>query len=62
MLEQSTQIVIRITNKVSGAKFNGALNIPFTAIASNTNISLNPVSVMLVQDGEARITITPVKK
>ncbi|MBO7504635.1 hypothetical protein J6T66_00190 [bacterium] len=50
MLEQSTQIVIRITNKVSGAKFNGALNIPFTAIASNTNVSLNPVSVMLVKD------------
>jgi hypothetical protein len=37
------------------------LNIPFTAIASNTNVSLNPVSVMLVQDGEAKITITPVK-
>ena len=62
MLEQSTQIVIRITNKVSWAKYNGALNIPFTAIASNTNISLNPVSVMLVQDWEARVTITPVKK
>ena len=62
MLEQSTQIVIRITNKVSWAKFNGALNIPFTAIASNTNVSLNPVSVMLVKDWEARITITPVKK
>ena len=62
MLEQSTQIVIRITNKVSWAKFNWALNIPFTAIASNTNVSLNPVSVMLVQDGEARVTITPMKK
>ena len=62
MPEQSTQIVIRVTNKVSWAKYNGALNIPFTAIASNTNISLNPVSVMLVKDGEARITITPVKK
>ena len=62
MLEQSTQIVIRVTNKVSWAKFNWALNIPFTAIASNTNVSLNPVSVMLVKDGEARITITPVKK
>ena len=62
MIEQSTQIVIRISNKVSWAKFNGALSIPFTAIASNTNVSLNPVSVMLVQDGEARITITPVKK
>ncbi len=62
MLEQSTQIVIRITNKVSWAKYNWALNIPFTAIASNTNISLNPVSVMLVQDGEARVTITPMKK
>jgi hypothetical protein len=62
MLEQSTQITIRITNKVSWAKYNGALNIPFTAIASNTNISLNPVSVMLVQDWEARVTITPVKK
>ena len=61
MLEQSTQITIRITNKVSWAKFNGALNIPITAIASNTNVSLNPVSVMLVQDGEAKITITPVK-
>ena len=59
--EQSTQIIIRITNKVSWAKFNGALNIPITAIASNTNVSLNPVSVMLVQDGEAKITITPVK-
>ena len=62
MLEQSTQIVIRVTNKVSWAKFNGALNIPFTVIASNTNVSLNPVSVMLVKDWEARITITPVKK
>ena len=62
MLEQATQITIRITNKVSWAKFNGALSIPFTAIASNTNVSLNPVSVMLVQDGEAKITITPVKK
>jgi hypothetical protein len=61
MLEQSTQITIRITNKVSWAKFNGALNIPITAIASNTNVSLNPVSVMLVQDGEAKITITPNK-
>lgn len=49
-------------NKVSWAKYNGALNIPFTAIASNTNVSLNPVSVMLVQNGEAKITITPVKK
>ena len=62
MLEQSTQIVIRVTNKVSWAKFNWALNIPFTAIASNTNVSLNPVSVMLVKDWEARITITPIKK
>jgi hypothetical protein len=61
MLEQATQITIRITNKVSWAKYNGALNIPITAIASNTNVSLNPVSVMLVQDGEAKITITPVK-
>ena len=42
-------------------KYNGALNIPFTAIASNTNVSLNPVSIMLVQDGEAKITITPVR-
>jgi len=62
MLEQATQITIRITNKVSWAKYNGALNIPITAIASNTNVSLNPVSVMLVQDGEAKITITPAKK
>lgn len=62
MLEQSTQIVIRVTNKVSWAKFNWALSIPFTVIASNTNVSLNPVSVMLVQDGEARVTITPMKK
>ena len=62
MLEEATQIIIRITNKVSWAKFNGALNIPFTAIASNTNVSMNPVSVMLVQDWEAKITITPVKK
>ena len=61
-LENSTQIVIRITNKVSWAKYNGALNIPITAIASNTNISMNPVSVMLVQDWEAKIVITPVKK
>lgn len=62
MVEQSTQITVRITNKVSWAKFNGALNIPITAIASNTNVSLNPVSVMLVQDWEAKITITPSKK
>lgn len=62
MLERSTQITIRVTNKVSWAKYNGTLNIPFTAIASNTNISLNPVSVMLVQNGEAKITITPLKK
>ena len=61
MLERSTQITIRITNKTSWVKYNWALNIPFTAIASNTNISLNPVSVMLVQDGEAKITITPMK-
>ena len=61
MIERSTQITIRVTNKVSWAKYNWALNIPFTAVASNTNISLNPVSVMLVQDGEAKITITPVK-
>lgn len=62
MLERSTQITIRVTNKVSWAKYNGTLNIPFTAIASNTNVSLNPVSVMLVQDGEAKINITPLKK
>ena len=61
MIERSTQITIRVTNKVSWAKYNGALNIPITAIASNTNVSLNPVSVMLVQDGEAKITITPAK-
>ena len=61
MIERSTQITIRVTNKVSWAKYNGALNIPITAIASNTNVSLNPVSVMLVQDGEAKITITPNK-
>lgn len=62
MLEQSTQITISVTNKVSWAKFNWSLNIPFTAIASNTNVSLNPVSVMLVQNWEAKITITPIKK
>ena len=62
MLEQSTQIIIRVTNKVSWSKYNWTLNIPFTAIASNTNISLNPVSVVLVQNWEAKITITPVKK
>ena len=61
-LDNSTEITIRITNKVSWSKFNGALSVPFTAIASNTNISLNPVSVMLVKDWEAKITITPVKK
>ena len=62
MMERSTQITIRVSNKVSWAKYNWTLNIPFTAIASNTNVSLNPVSVMLVQDGEAKITITPIKK
>ena len=62
MLENSTQLIIHVTNKVSWAKYNGALNIPITAIASNTNISMNPVSVMLVQDWEAKIVITPVKK
>ena len=61
MMERSTQLIIRVTNKVSWAKYNWTLNIPFTAVASNTNVSLNPVSVMLVQDGEAKITITPVK-
>ena len=61
MLEQSTQIIIRIKNKVSWDNFNGTLNIPITAIASNTNISLNPVSVILVQNWEAKITITPVR-
>ena len=61
-LENSTQITVRITNKISWAKFNGALNIPITAIASNTNVSMNPVSVMLVKDWEAKIIITPVKK
>ena len=61
-LENSTQLIIRVTNKVSWAKYNGTLSLPITVIASNTNISLNPVSVMLVQNGEAVITITPVKK
>ena len=62
MLENSTEITIRIVNKVSWDKFNWALNIPITAIASNTNVLLDPVSVMLVKDWEAKITITPVKK
>ena len=62
MLENLTQLTIRITNKSSWAKFNGALNIPITAIASNTNVSMSPVSVMLVKDWEAKIVITPVKK
>lgn len=60
--ENSAEIVIHVTNKVSWAKFNGTLNLPITAIASNTNISLNPVSITLVQDGKATITITPMKK
>ena len=62
LLENSTKITIRITNKVSWEKFNWALSIPITAIASNTNVSMDPVSVVLVQDWEAQITITPTKK
>ena len=61
-LNNSTKLVIRVINKVSWAKYNWTLNIPITAVASNTNISLNPVSVALVQNWEAHITITPVKK
>jgi len=60
--ENSAEIIIHVTNKVSWAKFNGTLNLPITAIASNTNISMNPVSIALVQDGKATITITPMKK
>lgn len=62
LLENSTQLIIHVTNKVSWEKYNGALNLPITAIASNTNVSLNPVSIMLVQNWEAVITVTPLKK
>lgn len=61
-LENSAQLIIRVINKVSWEKFNWTLSIPITAIASNTNISLNPVSVILIQNGEAKITITPIKQ
>jgi hypothetical protein len=61
-LSDDLKFTVKIKNKITGEFFHGTLNQPLLVIANNTNVSLNPVSTVLVSRGFAEITITPKKQ
>jgi hypothetical protein len=50
---------ITIKNKATGENFHGSLTQPLLFIASNTNITLDPVSTVVIAQGQATVHITP---
>ncbi|MDR3169690.1 MAG: hypothetical protein LBU27_08360 [Candidatus Peribacteria bacterium] len=60
-LEDTLKFTVKIKHKVTGELFHGTLNQPLLVIANNTNVSLTPVSTVLVTRGQAEIKITPKK-
>lgn len=58
-LQDSYTITLNITNKKTWEPFHGTLTQPILFITNNTNISLNPVSTILVNHWTATITLTP---
>jgi hypothetical protein len=61
-LDDNLKFTVTIKNKITGEFFHGTLNQPLLVIANNTNVSLNPVSTVLISRGQAEITITPKKQ
>ncbi|MDR2190457.1 MAG: hypothetical protein LBP53_04650 [Candidatus Peribacteria bacterium] len=61
-LDDSLTFTVYITRKGSDEPFHGTLNQPLLLIASNTNIHINPVSTVIVNQGKATITLTPQAK
>lgn len=58
-LTDPMSFTISIKNKTTGENFHGSLTQPILFIASNTNVSLDPVSTVVVAQGKATVNITP---
>lgn len=54
---QSTSLKLQITKKSDGTPFNGVLKQPIILVANSTNISIDPVAISLVKEGEVAITL-----
>lgn len=60
-LDDELKFTVKITNKITGEFFHGTLSQPLLVIANNTNVSLLPVSTVLIVRGYAEINIVPKK-
>jgi hypothetical protein len=58
-LTDPMSFTISIKNKITGENFHGSLTQPILFIASNTNVTLDPVSTVVVAQGKATVNITP---
>ncbi|GHV24597.1 hypothetical protein FACS1894176_01260 [Bacteroidia bacterium] len=61
-MSDDLKFTVKIKNKITGESFHGTLTQPLLVIANNTNVSINPVSTVLISHGQAEITITPKKQ
>ena len=61
-MEDKMSFTMTIKNKVTGEPFHGTLNQPLLLVASNTNVTINPVSTVLVSKGTATMNLTPKNK
>lgn len=60
--DQSKYFSVEITNKRTGEPLHGTLSQPLIFIASNTNVSLDPVSTTLIVKGNSTVKIAPKKQ
>ncbi|MCR5411446.1 MAG: hypothetical protein K6E76_00210 [Patescibacteria group bacterium] len=60
--DNSKYFSVEITNKRTGEPLHGTLSQPLIFIASNTNVSLDPVSTTLIVKGNATVKIAPKKQ
>jgi hypothetical protein len=58
-IDNNLTFTINIKNKITGEPFHGTLSQPMLFIASNTNLTINPVSTVLISHGVGRVTVTP---
>jgi hypothetical protein len=61
-MDDELLFTVKIKHKITGEVFHGTLSQPILLIASNTHVSINPVSTVLVSHGVANIKMTPKTK
>lgn len=54
---ESVVLKLQITNKKSGQKYQGFLKQPIMLVANSTNLSIEPVAISWVENGEVAITL-----